>query len=401
MPASSRELALAVGGVVEPELRAPLGELGLVRELRERWGKVTVRVGSIARDHPQGEELARRVDAAIRSLPGVRATDVRLEPLGEADLDALGQLLRAAREQALGRPAGNGATAAAGETGGGESGPGRRARLGHEEGRPTPFVDPGSRTRVIGIASGKGGVGKSSITVNCAVALARLGHRVAVLDADVYGFSIPKMAGIARSPLVVGDLLVPPVRHQVAWVSLGLFVEEQTPVIWRGPMLHKALEQMLADTWWADPDYLLVDMPPGTGDVALSMAQYLPRSEVVVVTTPQDAARRVAQRSAYMARKLRLPLRGVIENMSWFTADDGRRYELFGSGGGQALAGELGVPLVGQIPLVPALRQGGDVGLPVTVADPTGEASCAFTALAKQIDQLGPARIYRPELRVR
>jgi ATP-binding protein involved in chromosome partitioning len=390
MADSLAQLTDAVARVVEPELRAPLGELGLVRELGERWGKVRVTVGSIAPDHPQGDELVRRVEASVGPLSGARGVEVRLEPLSEGDLEALGQLLRAIKDP----PDGAGTA----ETGG--AGPGR-GRLGHEEGRPNPFAHPGSRTRVIGIASGKGGVGKSSITVNCAVALAREGHSVAVLDADVYGFSIPKMVGIQRSPLVIGDLLVPPVAHQVGWVSLGLFVEEDTPVIWRGPMLHKALEQMLADTWWANPEFLLVDMPPGTGDVALSMAQYLPRSEVLVVTTPQAAARRVAQRSAYMARKLKLPLRGVVENMSWFTGDDGRRYDLFGSGGGQALADELGVPLVGQVPLVPALRQGGDRGVPVTVVDPTGEAAQAFSALAKQIEQLGPARIYRPELRVR
>lgn len=393
MPDSLAQLTDAVAGVVEPELRAPLGELGLVRELSERWGKVRVTVGSIAPDHPQGDELVRRVEESVGPLAGPRGAEVRLEPLTEADLDALGQLLRALRDL----PDGTSATSA---TQPGGTGP-TQGRLGHEEGRPNPFAQPGARTRVIGVASGKGGVGKSSVTVNCAVALAREGHSVAVLDADVYGFSIPKMAGIERSPLVIGDLLVPPVAYEVGWVSLGLFVEDETPVIWRGPMLHKALEQLLADTWWANPEFLLVDMPPGTGDVALSMAQYLPRCEVLVVTTPQAAARRVAQRSAYMARKLKLPLRGVIENMSWFTGDDGRRYELFGSGGGQALAEELGVPLVGQVPLVPALRQGGDQGVPVSVVDPEGEAAQAFSALAKQVERLGPARIYRPELRVR
>ncbi|MBO0715583.1 MAG: Mrp/NBP35 family ATP-binding protein, partial [Acidimicrobiales bacterium] len=372
MPDSLAQLTDAVAQVVEPELRAPLGELGLVRELGERWGKVRVTVGSIAPDHPQGDELVRRVEASVGPLSRARGAEVRLEPLSEADLEALGQLLRAIKDP----PDGAGTAPSGGAAQG-------RGRLGHEEGRPNPFASPGTRTRVIGIASGKGGVGKSSVTVNCAVALAREGHSVAVLDADVYGFSIPKMVGIERSPLVIGDLLVPPVAHEVGWVSLGLFVEEDTPVIWRGPMLHKALEQMLADTWWANPEFLLVDMPPGTGDVALSMAQYLPRSEVLVVTTPQAAARRVAQRSAYMARKLKLPLRGVIENMSWFTGDDGRRYELFGSGGGQALADELGVPLVGQVPLVPTLRQGGDQGVPVSVVDPRGEAAQAFSALAK------------------
>jgi ATP-binding protein involved in chromosome partitioning len=243
-------------------------------------------------------------------------------------------------------------------------------------------------------------VGKSSVTVNTAVALSRLGHRVAVLDADVYGFSIPKMLGITRNPMVVEDLFVPPVAHGVKVISIGFFVEDDQPVMWRGPMLHKALEQFLVDVFWGHLDFLVVDMPPGTGDVALSMAQYLPGSEVFVVTTPQPAALRVAQRSAYMARKVNLPLRGVIENMSWFTGDDGKRYEIFGSGGGAALAEALGVPLVGQVPLVPELRVGGDVGLPVTVSDPEGEVARAFDGIARRIAAMGPGRVFRPELKI-
>jgi len=243
-------------------------------------------------------------------------------------------------------------------------------------------------------------VGKSSVTVNLAVTLARLGHAVAVLDADVYGFSIPKMLGISGDPGMEGGKIVPPEAYGVRCISIGFFVEEDEPVIWRGPMLHKALEQFLVDVEWGSPDYLLIDMPPGTGDVALSMAQYLPRCEIYVVTTPQPAAQRVAQRSAYMARKVRLPVRGVIENMSWFTGDDGKRYQLFGEGGGAALAAELGVPLVGQVPLLADLRRGGDDGRPVTVADPTGEAARAFDALARAIHGQGPGRLYRSELKV-
>jgi ATP-binding protein involved in chromosome partitioning len=182
---------------------------------------------------------------------------------------------------------------------------------------------------------------------------------------------------------------------------MGFFVADEQPVIWRGPMLHKALEQFLVDAYWGEPDFLLIDMPPGTGDVALSLGQYLPRTEIVVVTTPQPAAQRVAQRSAYAARRLKLAVRGVVENMSWFTGDDGTRYELFGSGGGETLAAALDVPLLGRIPLVPAVRQGADVGVPVRVADPGGEAALAFDALADQIEEMGPARIYRRELNVR
>ncbi len=182
---------------------------------------------------------------------------------------------------------------------------------------------------------------------------------------------------------------------------MGFFVPDEQPVIWRGPMLHKALEQFLVDSYWGEPDFLLIDMPPGTGDVTLSLGQYLPRTEIVVVTTPQAAAQRVAQRSAYAAKKLKLAVRGVVENLSWFTGDDGTRYELFGSGGGQALADDLEVPLLARIPLVPAVRVGGDTGVPVRVADGGGEAALAFDALAARLEELGPARIYRRELNVR
>jgi ATP-binding protein involved in chromosome partitioning len=209
------------------------------------------------------------------------------------------------------------------------------------------------------------------------------------------------MLGVTRGPVALDDLLVPPVVHGVRCLSMGFFVPDEQPVIWRGPMLHKALEQFLVDSYWGEPDFLLIDMPPGTGDVALSLGQYLPRAEIVVVTTPQAAAQRVAQRSAYAAKKLKLAVRGVVENLSWFTGDDGTRYELFGAGGGQALADDLEVPLLGQLPLVPAVRVGGDIGVPVAVADPTGEAAVAFDALATRLEELGPARIYRRELNVR
>jgi ATP-binding protein involved in chromosome partitioning len=280
-------------------------------------------------------------------------------------------------------------------------GHGHGAALGHEEGRPNRFMLPRSKTRILGISSGKGGVGKSSVTVNLAVALARAGHDVGILDADVYGFSVPGMLGVHSDPLIIGDLVVPPTANGVRCLSMGYFVPDDTPVIWRGPMLHKALEQFLVDAYWGEPDFLLVDMPPGTGDVTLSLGQYLTKTEVYVVTTPQPAAERVAQRSAYAARKLKLTVRGVIENMSWFTGDDGTRYELFGAGGGAQLAGELGVPLLAQVPLVPALRQGGDDGVPAVVSDPDGEVAAVFERLATDIAELGPTRVYRQELTVR
>ncbi len=265
---------------------------------------------------------------------------------------------------------------------------------------PNPFSDGSSATRVIAISSGKGGVGKSSVTVNLAVALASAGYRVGLLDADVYGFSVPAMLGLSGEPVVSEGRVTPLTAFGLSVISMGFFVGDDQPVIWRGPMLHKALEQFLVDVDWAGPDFLVVDMPPGTGDVALSMSQYLPASEVYVVTTPQPAARRVAQRSAYMARKLNMPLRGVIETMSWFSAPDGTRFEIFGQGGGAQLAEELDVPLLGQIPLVAARREGGDAGRPVVAAAPASEAAAAFRQVAERIVGLGRSRVFRQELRI-
>jgi ATP-binding protein involved in chromosome partitioning len=260
---------------------------------------------------------------------------------------------------------------------------------------------------VLGVSSGKGGVGKSSVTVNLAIALAEAGHTVGVLDADVYGFSVPAMMGVpaavaaGQGPAISQSGVAPVVAFGVSVMSMGFFVNDNQPVVWRGPMLHKALEQFLADVDWGQPDFLLVDMPPGTGDVALSMSQYLPSAEIYVVTTPQAAAKRVAQRSAYMARKLNLPVRGVIENMSWFTAPDGGRNEIFGRGGGAQLADELGVPLLGQIPLDPAVREGGDTGRPAVLAEPASEAAEAFRSIAAELVKLGRARIFREELKLK
>ena len=225
---------------------------------------------------------------------------------------------------------------------------------GHAEGRAIPFADPSSRTRVLLIASGKGGVGKSSVTTNLAIALAQRGKKVAVVDADVWGFSIPRMLGVERPPVLIDQMIVPPEAYGVTCISMGFFVQEDQPVIWRGPMLHKALEQFLTDVYWDEPDYLVVDLPPGTGDISISLAQFLPRAELYVVTTPQPAAQKVAQRAAFMADKVRLDVKGVIENMSWFTGDDGTRYEIFGAGGGEELADRIEVPFLGKIPLVPA-----------------------------------------------
>ncbi len=379
MTITETDVIEALRPVEDPELNLSIVELGMVKQVQVDGDNVAVQVALTVPGCPLRAEITNRVSTALMPLEGVGHVDVDMTVMTDEER----AVVRRRMEEARGAPAGA---------------PGQR--LGHEEGRPNPFMSAGSRTRVLGISSGKGGVGKSSVTVNLAVALAGQGHEVGVLDADVYGFSVPKMLGIDRDPVVIEDMVVPPTAHGVKAISIGFFVGEDQPVMWRGPMLHKALEQFLVDVFWGDLDYLVVDMPPGTGDVALSMAQYLPRSEMFVVTTPQPAAQRVAQRTAYMARKVNLPLRGVIENMSWFTADDGTRYEIFGRGGGAELAEALGVPLLGQVPLVPALREGGDVGLPVTVSQPEGEAAQAFTVIASEVARMGPARVFRPELNI-
>jgi ATP-binding protein involved in chromosome partitioning len=244
---------------------------------------------------------------------------------------------------------------------------------------------------VIGIASGKGGVGKSSVTANLAIALAREGHTVGLLDADVYGYSIPRMMGVTRPAVAVDDLMMPVEAHGVRMMSIGFLTEEDSPVIWRGPMLHKALTSFITEVWWDDPDYLLVDLPPGTGDVALSLSTLLPTSSFVIVTTPQLAAQRVARRAAAMAARVNLPVAGVLENMSYFVAPDtGARYEVFSGGGGSMLARELGVPLLGRIPLESSVAEAGDAGLPVVAADPDSPAARALLDAARAITAAVP-----------
>lgn len=260
---------------------------------------------------------------------------------------------------------------------------------------PSPLMDFEGDTRILAVSSGKGGVGKSSLTVNLACALADRRNTVAVIDADVYGFSVPGMIGLDEEPDVKNDKIVPPEASGVKVVSMGFFLEEEQAVVWRGPMLHKALEQFITDVAWGDLDYLLIDMPPGTGDIALSISQFLPRAEVIVVTTPQAAAQRVAQRAAAMAEKVGMGVLGVIENMSWFTGDDGKRYELFGSGGGQLLADKLGVALLGQVPVLAEVRIGSDEGRPVATSQPESEGALAIFEIADRIiasDRARPAK---------
>jgi len=369
-------LAEALAAVVDPELRRQIGGLGMLRGVAVAGGRAQVGVALPADSHPT-EELERRLVAAGQGA-GVEI-DVEYEVMSEDEQRAL-------RVQLIGDP---------------ESTAGSQPGHGHAQGRAIPFAEPGSPTRVLLIASGKGGVGKSSVTTNLSIALARRGRRVAVVDADVWGFSIPRMMGVDRPPTVIDQMIVPPAAHDVRVISMGFFAREDQPVIWRGPMLHKALEQFLTDVFWDDPDFLVIDLPPGTGDISLSLAQFVPRGEVFVVTTPQAAAQKVAQRAAFMAEKVNLDVRGVIENMSWFTGDDGTRYELFGAGGGAELAELLGVALVGQVPLVPALREGGDTGQPIVVTEPEGETALVFAEMARRVDEeLQPTRRYNPGLKL-
>jgi ATP-binding protein involved in chromosome partitioning len=365
--------------VEDPELHRSIVDLDMVRSVGIEGNSVMVEVALTVAGCPLRNEITRRVTEAVESLDGVDHCAIDFTVMTDDERAALRQKLH-------GDPAG---------TAGSHEG------HGHAEGRAIPFADPASRTRCLLIASGKGGVGKSSVTTNLSIALAQRGHTVAIVDADVWGFSIPKMLGVDRPPTVIDSMLVPPEVHGVRCISMGFFAEEDQPVIWRGPMLHKALEQFLTDVYWDDPDYLIVDLPPGTGDISLSLAQFLPRAEVYVVTTPQPAAQRVAQRAAFMSQKVQLEVKGVIENMSWFTGDDGTRYEIFGAGGGAELATRLGVPLIGQIPLVPELREGSDSGHPLVAEDPTSEAGQVFATIAETIDTaLAPTRRHHPELKI-
>jgi ATP-binding protein involved in chromosome partitioning len=258
--------------------------------------------------------------------------------------------------------------------------------------------EPGSATRVVAISSGKGGVGKSSVSANLAVSLRSSGKRVGIVDGDIWGFSIPRMLGVSQPPMLVGETIVPPTAYGVKVMSMDYFVGDDKAVIWRGPMLHKAIEQFLKDVFWDALDFLIVDMPPGTGDIAISMSQFLPRAQVLLVTTPQPTAQRVARRAALMAAEVDQQVIGVVENMAWFTGDDGKRYELFGSGGGASLAEEVGVDLMAQIPLLTAMGRGADEGHPVSIAAPGSEAADAFDQLAAVVISKRPRVRTNPAL---
>ena len=378
------DVQAALAAVEEPELRRSIVELGMVQGVAVDGKTAVVAIAVPLPGDESRAELRRRIIETVGQVEGIERVDVDVRDMTETELVALGRLLKGVAHP----PA--------------PSNPLQVVDASQAQ-QPAPRINPftDARTRVLAVSSGKGGVGKSSVTTNLSVALADRGLRVAAVDADVWGFSMPRMLGITAPPGLIDDVIVPPEANGVRLISMGFFAREDQAVIWRGPMLHKALEQFLTDVYWGELDYLIVDMPPGTGDISLSIAQFLPRAEVLVVTTPQPAAQRVAVRAAAMAEKVELQVIGVVENMSWFTGDDGTRYELFGAGGGEELANELNVPLLAQIPLVPELREGGDVGRPIVTVDPDGEVGQVFRSLAERLDtDLAPKRIYNPELKI-
>ncbi|MGQ0465624.1 MAG: Mrp/NBP35 family ATP-binding protein [Sporichthyaceae bacterium] len=349
----------ALATVNDPEIHRPITDLGMVAGVEVDGGKVTVRILLTVAGCPLRDKITRDVTAAVSQVPGVVEVVV--------DLDVMTAEQRTAMQTSL---------------------------RGGAAPKEIPFAQPSSLTKVYAVASGKGGVGKSSVTVNLAAALAAAGHSVGVLDADIYGHSVPRMLGCADRPTQVQNLIMPPTAHGVRLISIGMFIEGNTPGVWRGPMLHRALSQFLADVWWGDLDVLLMDLPPGTGDVAISVAQLLPSAEILVVTTPQQAAAEVAERAGAIATQTHQHIVGVVENMSYLScphcAESGtdHRLEIFGRGGGQRVADGLTqalgarIPLLGEVPLDPRLREGGDSGVPLVIADPEAPASRVLRGVA-------------------
>ena len=347
----------ALEHVIDPELRRPVTELDMVRDvLVEDGGSVSVTIALTIAGCPLRHSFEEQVTRYVGEVAGVTRVRLGFDVMTPEEKAALVSRLR-----------------------GGQ--PSERA------------ISLAASTRVVAVASGKGGVGKSTLTVNLASALSARGEQVGILDADVYGHSIPHMLGIHQKPIAVDDMIVPPVRGDLKLMSIGFFLDENAPIMWRGPMLHKALEQFLSDVHWGELDTLLVDMPPGTGDVAMSLGQLLPRAEALVVTTPQPAAQQVAVRAAQMAQRTGMRVVGAVENMSYLV---GTGQQLFGAGGGQALANELGVPLLGRIPLDPALRESSDEGRPVLEVAPDSEAALAVAALAEAVAATRAGAIRKP-----
>ncbi len=363
-PTATMEAAVsaALATVNDPEIRRPITDLGMVRAIAiDADGVVRVDLLLTVAGCPLREKLREDITAAVGAVAGVRGVEIEFGVMSPEQRQALQASLRG----------GNGGTAAAEPV--------------------VPFAQPGSRTRVYAVASGKGGVGKSSVTVNLAASLAARGLSVGVIDADIYGHSVPRMLGVENRPTQVEDMIMPPEAHGVKVISIGMFTPGNAPVVWRGPMLHRALQQFLVDVYWGDLDALLLDLPPGTGDVAISLAHLLPNAEILVVTTPQAAAAEVAERAGGIAEQTHQRLIGVVENMSWLELPDGSQMEVFGSGGGALVAESLTeivgtkVPLLGQIPLDTRVREGGDAGMPIVLTDPAAPAAVALASVADRL----------------
>ena len=358
---TEEQVRQALRGVLDPEIGRPIEDIGMLRSIDVEGGAVRVHVLITIEGCPLKDRITNDVKSALSPVDGIERVDVELTPMSEDERASLVSKLR-----------------------GGEPAAGPRISFPPE-------------TSIIAVASGKGGVGKSSVTVNVAAALAADGHRVGVLDADVWGFSVPRMLGVHGQPVGFNQMILPLEGHGVRVISMGFFVPEEEPVIWRGPMLHKAIEQFLGDVYWGDLEFLLCDLPPVTGDVSISLASFLPGASMLVVTTPQEAARKVAERAGKMAERTNLRPIGVVENMSWFHCPHcGERETIFGEGGGREAADTLGVPLVAQVPLMPAIRAGGDEGVPIVVSDPGAPASIAFREAAEAVRRTTKSKVGKP-----
>ncbi|MFL5965367.1 MAG: Mrp/NBP35 family ATP-binding protein [Gaiellaceae bacterium] len=351
MEPSRDQLLEALGQVIDPELRRPVTELDMVRAVDVEAGHVSVTIALTVAGCPLRSSFEDQVRAVFRDVPGVSGVSLAFDVMSPEERTALTQKLRGGLNER------------------------------------TKGLSLDAATRVVAVCSGKGGVGKSTLTANLAIALSQLGQRVGVLDADVYGHSIPHILGISQKPVLVDRMIVPPVKNDLKLMSIGFFLDDNQPVMWRGPMLHRALEQFLSDVHWGELDVLVVDMPPGTGDVAISLGQLLPRAETIVVTTPQPAAQEVAARAGVMAQKTGMRLVGVVENMSG---------DVFGSGGGERLAKELSIPLLGRVPLDPIVRECGDAGEPVVAAAPDAPTAAELRRIASSVVELRAGTIVKP-----
>jgi ATP-binding protein involved in chromosome partitioning len=355
---TTEQVTAALATVQDPEIHRPITDLDMVKSVDiDGAGGVRVGVFLTVAGCPMKGRIEKDVTEAVSKVPGVTRVSVELDVMSDEQRKALQTKLRGGQAE-----------------------------------KEIPFAKPNSLTKVFAVASGKGGVGKSSVTVNLAAAMAAQGHKVGVVDADIYGHSVPRMLGVGDRPTKVEDMILPPSAHDIKVISVGMFTQGNQPVVWRGPMLHRALQQFLADVFWGDLDVLLMDLPPGTGDIAISVAQLLPNAEILVVTTPQQAAAEVAERAGAISAQTHQRVAGVIENMSYFIApgSDQRTY-LFGEGGGQTVADGLTqalgarVPLLGQVPLDVRLREGGDEGVPLVLSDPDTEASRVLTSVAEEL----------------